>query len=284
MKTWTKFSLAGIGLTGAGFGLAFWSGASSWNSATDKLIEQLEKSALTSETKTVSFDDLDLLPAPVARYFRLVLKDGQPIIRTAHLKHGGEFRLNEKWIPFTSNQNFSAAPPGFVWDALMQMNSLMNVRVRDAYANGKGSMLAKISSLVPVMDAHDDPKLDAGALQRYLAEAVWLPTALLPGENLKWSAIDENRALATLTDSGTTISLEFRFNETGEITEVFSPGRYRETAGRYELAAWAGRFWDYREINGMRIPLQGEVEWQLPVGNLPYWRGRITAVEYCFAK
>lgn len=163
MKQWAKFSLAGIGLTGAGFGLAFWSGASSWKSATDKLIEQLGKSVLTGETKTISFNDFDLLPAPVARYFRLVLKDGQPIVRTAHLKHGGEFWLKEKWIPFESNQNFSASPPGFVWDAEMRMNSLMNVRVRDAYANGKGSMLAKIYSLIPVMDAHDDPKLDAGA-------------------------------------------------------------------------------------------------------------------------
>jgi hypothetical protein len=47
---------------------------------------------------------------------------------------------------------------------------------------------------------------------RYLAEAVWLPTALLPVNGVRWSPIDENRALATLQgDDDVSVSLEFRF-------------------------------------------------------------------------
>jgi hypothetical protein len=141
-------------------------------------------------------------------------------------------------------------------------------------------MEAKILSLVPLVDASAKAELNAGALQRYLAEAVWFPTALLPGEAMKWSAIDSSRALATLSDSGATVSMEFQFNNAGEITGVFTPGRYREVNGKYELTAWRGHFRNYQERNGMRIPLESDVEWQLPEGVFPYWKGRITEVEY----
>src|ERR687884_130269 len=104
----------------------------------------------------------------------------------------------------------------------------MKVRVRDAYVAGQGSMQGKVLSLVPVVNERAKAELNAGALQRYLAEAVWFPTALLPTAGVQWSAIDNRRALATLTDCGTTVSLKFHFNEAGEITGVSTSGRYRE--------------------------------------------------------
>jgi hypothetical protein len=160
------------------------------------------------------------------------------------------------------------------------MSSVVRVRVRDAYVAGEGSMHAKILSFVPLVDARHGVELNTGALQRYLAEAVWFPTALLPGKRMKWSALDDNRALATMTDSGITVSLEFHFSDAGEITDVFTAGRYREVDGEYELTPWRGHFRNYQERNGMRIPFEGDVEWQLPEGALPYWKGRIIEVQY----
>jgi hypothetical protein len=282
MKNWKIVSLAGLSLTGAGVGLALWSAAAGWKCETRRMAQDLERAALKGETKTVSFKELSDLPVPVARYFRFALKDGQPIIRTARIRHAGKFNLNEKWIPFESEQHFSTNPPAFVWDAKMKMNPFMNVRVRDGYSGGKGLMVAKIFGLFTVMNAEPDERLAAGALQRFLAESAWQPTALLPGEKLQWTAIDENRALATLTDAGIKVSLEFSFNEAGEITGIFSPERFREINGEYKPFPWAGRFWNYVERNGMRIPLEGEVEWQMPEGSAPYWRGQIVEADYDF--
>jgi hypothetical protein len=117
-----------------------------------------------------------------------------------------------------------------------------------------------------------------------LAEAAWLPTALLPCENLKWTAIDDRKALATLSDSDTTVSLEFSFSETGEITRVFAPARFYEVKGEYKMFPWAGRLWNYKETNGMMIPMEGEVEWQMPEGNAPYWKGKIVETRYDFTQ
>ncbi len=285
MKTWTKRSLMALGLVGTGSTIALRLGASGWKNKTLGMIEQLEAAALTSEPRTVSFNGFDALPAPVARYFRATLKEGQPFIRTARLQQQGEFWMNGKWIPFTSEQYFSATPPGMVWDADMRMNPLLNVRVRDAYVAGQGSMQGKLLALMPMVNEQGGAELKAGALQRYLAEAVWLPTALLPSDHLQWSALDEQRALATLTDSGLSVLLEFSFNDSGEILSFYTPGRYyREDDGRNVLQPWAGYHCAYEEHSGMRIPIEGGVEWQLPNGRLPYCKLKIVGIEYEFAR
>jgi hypothetical protein len=287
MAGWTKRILTGLGLFGVGAGLMAWYGSARWNCDTTGLVDELTRANRAGGLDTVSFKGFDELPAPVARYFRRVLKEGQPLIRTARVVHTGEFRISEAedgWSPFESVQHFSVRPPGFVWDARIRMAPLTNVRVRDSYLAGRASMRGKILGLVSMVDEHDTPELKAGAMQRYLAEAVWLPTALLPGVHVRWIEIDDNRAWATLSDSGITVCLEFRFNDAGEITGIYSPSRYRAVGGRYELTPWSGSFRDYEERDGMLIPTAGEVAWQLPAGRLAYWRGRVVAVEYDFAQ
>ena len=287
MALWAQLTLAGLGSVGVGLGLAIWFGSVRWNGKTSRFVETLIQAIPQREVKTVHFRDFDQLPNPVARYFRWALKEGQPPIKSARLIQAGEFRArktDDGWSRFEAKQYFSAQPPGFVWDAGIRMAPLIKVRVRDAYVAGQGSMQGKILSLVSMIDERGKAELNAGALQRYLAEAVWFPTALLPSAGVKWSEMDNNRALATLTDSNTTVSLEFHFNDAGEITGVFTPGRYRKVNGKYELTPWAGHFRNYEARDGIRIPVEGVVEWQLPGGSFTYWKGRIVKVEYDFAR
>ncbi len=92
--------------------------------------------------------------------------------------------------------------------------------------------------------AHDEDirELNSGDLHRYLAEAVWYPTALLPDTGVKWSEVDDNTAIAILTDSGITVSLEFRFNHVGEVTGIYTPKRSGRFNGEYELHPWKEHF------------------------------------------
>jgi len=287
MALWVKCALAGIGLLVVGTVLAIWVGSNRWNSETAALVRKLAQGVSKSGTAKISFENFDQLPAPVARYLKLVLKEGRPLVRSARIEWEGEFRVGDAedgWSAYAAEQYFSSRPAGFVWDAGIRMAPLVDVRVRDAYVDGRGMMRGKILSLLPVIDESGKAELNEAALQRYLAEAVWFPTALLPGQGVQWSAIDDRRALATLTDGNTTVSLEFHFDETGEIAGVYSPGRYREVNGSYELTPWAGRYRDYGERSGMLVPLSGEVEWRLPDGNLPYWKGRVVGIDYEFKK
>lgn len=259
-----------------------------WRHASEELARRVGRRA--SETAKASAArgalspaELADLPEPVARYFRHVLPMGQPLIRTAELRQEGEFRIrpdDDGWRPFRAVHVASARPPGFMWDARIFVAPFVAVHVRDAYVAGAGSMHGELLAVYPLVDDRGKPELDSGALQRYLAEAVWLPTALLPSHGVHWEGIDEHTARATLTDAGTTVSLEFRFNDTGAIIGSFASGRFREVDGDYVPTPWGGRYWRYEERQGMRIPLEVEVEWYLPGGASPYWRGRIVQTRY----
>jgi hypothetical protein len=61
--------------------------------------------------------ELEDLPAPVQRYFRTVLKDGQPIITAVTIDIAGTFNLSptgEQWKPFTSRKRVVTRRPGFL--------------------------------------------------------------------------------------------------------------------------------------------------------------------------
>jgi hypothetical protein len=136
-------------------------------------------------------------------------------------------------------QYFTAGLPGLVWDARINMAPLATVRVRDSYIQGVGSMQARVASLIPVVDQAGSPELAAGALHRYLAEAVSLPTAFLPGSDVAWEPIDDHSARATLTDCGLSVSLDFHFRERGEIVRCYTSARNRDVRGVAVPTPWA---------------------------------------------
>ena len=140
-------------------------------------------------------------------------------------------------------------------------------------------MVGKILGVVTLVDANDDAELRQGALSRYLAEAAWIPTRLGTGPGLTWRAVDSNSAEATLVDRGTSVSLRFTFDATGDLMEVYGL-RQREVDGRYVETPWIGRFRDHQEVGGYRIPLHGEVAWVIEGAEVPYWRGTIVEVEF----
>lgn len=249
----------------------------------DRSISQLLAAAETGERRIFTHADLEGLPAPVQRYFDNMLKEGQEYIRVARLKQTGRFNLGEgeeNWKPFTAEEYFTAEPFGFVWVARISAAPLMAVTVRDRYFRGAGSMLAKLASTVAIIDQEDLPELNAGALVRCLTESVWLPTALLPGKNLRWEALDDSSARVIFSDAGIQAAAVFYFNPQGEVFKITVPDRYREVKGRYVLTPWTIYLGEYREFHGVKIPTRAEVEWNPPEGALKYFTGTITGIDF----
>ena len=262
-------------------------GTRSWRRGTRSALERmtrLDDAPHGVLPTTFTSGMLEGLPAPVRRYFEFALTPGQPLVRRAHFRWSGSFlaRPPEGWSPFTAEQQCSVRPRGFVWDADIRMWPLLPTRVRDSYVAGEGAMLARVAAVVPVVDLHGTPEMAAASLLRYLAEATWYPTALLPCEGVTWDAIDESTARATITDGPTTVSLDAHFGERGEIERI-SAMRHRDVKGTPVLTPWMGHSREYQRMNGMMIPMSGEVEWLMPERRLPYWRGRIVSAEYDLA-
>jgi hypothetical protein len=262
-------------------------GASRWKTGTNELRAKLEEARLPISPVTYDAREIVNLPPPVRRYFQAVLKDGQPIVSKARFAHEKQFNMGEtqaKWSRFTSSQVAITRRPGFDWDGRIAIVPGLNVFVHDAYVAGEGILHAALLGLVTLADIRGTPEAAQGELMRFLAEAAWYPTALLPSQGIRWEAIDNLSARAELTDGTTTVSLDFRFDVAGMISSMRASGRHRTVNGVLVATPWHGRFWGYEIRDGMRIPLEGEVAWEFPEGLWPYWRGRIKEITYEFAR
>ena len=262
-------------------------GEISWKSGTRDLRDRLEATRLPIDPKVFDRGKLESVPAPVQRYFRTVLEDGQPIVAAVSVEHIGTFNLGERtdrWKPFTSTQRVVTHRPGFDWDGRVAMMPGLPVRVHDAYVAGEGILHASVLGLVSVAKLRGTGEVAQGELLRFFAEAAWYPTALLPSQGILWDTVDDHSARATLKDGGLTLTLLFRFNKDGVIDTVRAEARNRTVGGTMVPTPWQGRFWNYAIRSGMRVPLEGEVVWLLPGGAKPYWRGRITKLSYEFAQ
>jgi len=264
-------------------GIAAVYGSYRWQSDTDKLRAKLTNGRRTIKPKIYDQKEIEGLPEPVQRFFRTVIKDGQAIVAAVKLSQQGLFNMSEtesKWSPFTATQLVITQRLGFDWDARIQMVPGVNAFVHDAYLLGFGSLHASLLGLFTVADVRGTHEADQGELLRFFAEATWYPTALLPSQGVRWDAIDDTSARATLTDGATTVSLVFQFNAEGAIATMRAEARYRD---KLTAMPWSGRFWEYSVRNGMLIPLEGEVGWEYPEGTRLYFKGRITEINYEFA-
>jgi len=255
-------------------GLAEWR----WRADTAKVAARLLGSAADKGPAPFSEKAVAGLPVPVARYLRLVLREGQPLPRSVRLEWRGDFlvRPPDGWGPFTATQVVAIRPGGFVWDARMRMGPGVSVRVRDSFVHGEGSMRAKALGLFTVVSVEGTPEIAVSALQRWLAEAVWYPAALLPGQSVEWAPLDDTSARATARVAGVTATIDYYFGADGLVERVYAAERGRDVNGRSQPTPWEGHLAEWGERGGVRLPLAGEVAWLLPEGRQVYWRGRIT--------
>ena len=275
----------------AAVGLAAY-GSKRWAETTQKLARRLEAGRIDEKTEAprpTRYDARELqdLPAPVQRYFHAVLKDGQPLIAAATVDLVGTFNMSptgEQWKTFTSTQRAVTRRPGFVWDAQVSMLPGVSVRVVDSYIAGEGLLHAAVLGLFTVAEVHGGGEIARGEFMRYFAEAAWYPTALLPSQGVRWQAVDDRSANATIVDGPQTLTLLFRFNDAGLIDSARAEARGLGVGKDMVMLPWEGSWSNYLSREGMLVPMTGEAAWLRPEGRKPYFHGTITALSYEFSK
>jgi len=267
-------------------------GLKRWTESIGSLTSKLEGTRIDEKTQpsfgpsTFDSRELDGLPAPVQRYFRAVLKEGQPVIVDVTVDMAGTFNLSAtgaRWKPFTSKQRILTWRPGFLWDATVAILPGVVVRVVDSYIAGEGQLHAAVLGLFPVAEARGGGELARGELMRFFAEAAWYPTALLPSQGVQWDAVDDASANATIVDGPFRLTLLFRFNDAGLIDSFRAEARGAGAGKDMVMLPWEGCWSDYRTHDGITVPFTGEVAWVRPEGRKPYFRGNVTSLTYDFS-
>lgn len=236
------------------------------------------------------------LPVPVQRFLHLVFPGETesteasfaifPLIRSLHMQQTGKMFFNGKWVSFTARQVISTDNLGFVWEALSHMGPLPGVWVQvcDAWVNGRGYLRVALFGAIPIVSPPDEEALKLGEMLRWLAETVFVPTIFLPQESsasrpvVLWKAAknSSDQAILVLHDSrmpgGTNAEVTFSFDKDGWIHKM-ECRRPRAVDNGLVMSDWVGYFSNYTSVEGMMIPLHGEVGWILDGKEELYFKG-----------
>ncbi|MDB5112798.1 MAG: hypothetical protein JWR67_3912, partial [Mucilaginibacter sp.] len=141
-----------------------------------KEVKELFAKSRSISGKKFTYTQLAGLPEPVQRYFKLILKEGQPYISYARITHDGQFKtgLDKNWINIKGEQYATTEKPGFIWKGSTTMFT-----ARDMYIADSGRLVVSLFSIYNIVDGRGKA-FDQGELLRWLGESVLYPTNLLP--------------------------------------------------------------------------------------------------------
>ncbi|MBX2907376.1 MAG: hypothetical protein KF744_15125 [Taibaiella sp.] len=235
-------------------------------------------SILQMDSTVIARTSVADLPAPVAKWLKASGALNKTPPRTLRLRQKGKMRMEPdgKWLKVEAEQYFNAERPAFLWLANIR-SPLYSVAGKDLFLAGKGNMVIKLASLLPVANA-SGPELDQGTMLRYLAEIQWFPGAAL-NEYVKWRQVGENAAEATLTYGGKSVTGTYFFNDKGDVIS-FEARRYMERKGTYTLETWAVPVTAYATFDGVRVPSRGCAIWKLKEGDFNWFRWEVTEIEF----
>lgn len=213
----------------------------------------------TSTTETFTPELVADLPDPARRYFLHAIQVGTPLAAAVQLKMQGTFKLGENWLPMQADQILSV-PKGLIWRAAIGQR-LGQVRVVDDYVNQMGRVRAWLWGLIPFMTAQSKDTARS-AIGRLAGESFWLPSALLPQRGVKWEAIDNQSAKASLTIDGESVALTLVVNAEGRLLSMMLPRWGNQTQnGEFAYIPFGGVFEEEQTFGGYTIPSKLGAGW-----------------------
>ena len=148
----------------------------------------------------------------------------------------------------------------------------------DYYMNGKGGMKGVLAKFVTLFD-QTGPAMNKACLITYLAEAFFLPEALLK-EFITLKQVDEHSVEATITNKGVTATGIFHFNDAYEMTSFTTNDRGQIAPdGSIEYTPWEAQCENYKTYSdGIKRPTVFRAVWKNKDGDFVYFDGKISKV------
>jgi hypothetical protein len=221
-------------------------------------IEQLLQSEPTQQRFTQ--DMVAELPEPVQRYFLHAIAPGTVLANSVVLDMEGKFRFaqDKPWLPMQAQEILTKK--GFVWKA--KIGSVFSqFQGADYYLNRAGRMRFSILGLVPIVNVQNQ-NTARSAIGRFVAELMWLPSALLPQQGVQWQKIDDQTIQANLKIDDEPITLTFVIDSDGKLLEGYALRWGNHTKdGSWTYIPMGGKCYAEHTFDGFTIPSQVGVGW-----------------------
>ena len=234
-----------------------------------------------SSDELFTLDDIASLPPPVQRYFihcrfigkpkmthmKATFEDvyfslgrGKPAIKIDYVQHNGVDKPQR--LAYIDSSLYGIPFEGF-----------------DSFMGGEGSMKGIIAKLFTLFDERGED-MDRACLVTFLAEALFVPSVALQ-PYIRWEAIDDTHAKATIEAYGLSCSGLFTFSEEGEMLSFTTDDRMATGMdGKKEQIRWTAILSDYRQKGNLLLPSTLQAVWNYPEGDLLYFDGKGVAIEY----
>lgn len=226
-------------------------------------------------------DDIAGLPLPVQRYFRYCGFIGTPKMVNMKIIHRDvDFILSSEMpkLKIQCTQFNSAMKPERI--AFID-TSLYRVPFEgiDSYQGGFGSMKGVLAKNITLFNQTGEA-MNKSSLVTCLAESLLMPNfALQPF--MHWEAIDDGHARATISYYGISASGIFSFDANGLLTSFTTDDRLHvDTDGNVKHVKWSAICGDYSAVGGIKQPRILQAVWHLDSGDLVYFDGRATEIQY----
>ncbi len=138
---------------------------------------------------------LEGLDEPVRRYLLHAIQPGAGVPSGMRLRMTGHIDVGRR-LAFDADQEFRGHE--FRWRARAGFGPFKPLRVVDVYRGGAGGTDGTVFGKVGFLHAHDADTARAAA-GRAAAECIWVPGALLPGDDASWRAVDDHRLAVRLS-------------------------------------------------------------------------------------
>ncbi|OAB60395.1 hypothetical protein AY599_20350 [Leptolyngbya valderiana BDU 20041] len=197
------------------------------------------------------------LPEPARRYFAFTIVPGTPIRTALRIEMTGQLGNGTKDAPNHKKMQASqilAPPHGLVW------------KVKASALSGSDGAMPDGSwtrfwlfDLLPIVRAGGGDH-HRSAFGRVVAEAAfWAPASLLPGDHVRWEAVDDDTARAIVEFGGFTQAVDITVDASGAPTQVVIQRWSNENTKKvFREQPFGGYPSGYQMFDGYRLPTHVE--------------------------
>ena len=276
-----KFVISIVGVLFILFLFLFWGGKVYTKYSIKTEIADLKSQVDFKSKKYFNYSLIEVQPKIIQKFFRAVIDDSSQTPNFITLNQSGNIKTEENynWLNIKSIEYFTAQKPNLLWDAEIGNSKFFWIEIVDSYLKNKGNTLIKINSSITIGDSWGI-EIDKSNLFKYLSEAVYFPTSLLPSKNLIWNILDSNSAEVKFTDKNTSLVAKIFFNTNGTIKKIETLDKFRPMNNNYKESLFTIYFFDYKKHSSFLIPTYCEVEWELEKGKFKFGKFKIDSIKY----
>ncbi len=177
-------------LTALGLQVLSRQGEEAFKNLTEKRLASFHENISRAERKPYGAKDFSSLPEGAKEYLMRAMPRQGVRIQGVRMKERGEIRVHDEasWKPFSAVQYVSTNPPQLIWSGQAEHWPLTPVSILTTYMGGRDGTEAYFWGLLSAFE-NRGLEMKAYLMVRWLGEAVWYPTALLPGDHISWETV-----------------------------------------------------------------------------------------------